>query len=180
MRTLFLSVTAGLSFLGPGVATWAAAAEPSQPATLLIYLPADAKLTFDDQPTTSTSATRQFITPPLEPGKTYYYILQAQTTRGDQTVTVRQKVQVRAGEETTVSMWPAEQHERPGTIPSAAYYLPDSESFSPMSSGGFPPAYLLGKSVAPRVSRFSEQSPAYGAGPPGSYARWATGTLIDR
>src|SRR5216683_5998307 len=126
MRSLFLSVAIALMLLSRGVATRAVADEPSRPATLLVYLPADAKLTIDDQPTTSTSAVRRFVTPPLEHGKTFYYTMRTQAVRGDQTVTVRQKVQVRAGEETTVSMWPAGQNEGPVAVESTSYYPPNA------------------------------------------------------
>src|SRR5262249_21611516 len=146
MRPLLLSVAGALMLWGPSAATRAAVAEPLRPATLRVYLPADAKLTIDDQPTTSTSAVRRFVTPPLEQGKTFFYILEAQATRGDQTITLRQKVRVRAAEETTVSMWPAEWKEVPVAVESTAYHPPNADaasSFSTISGGGYPAAYLL-------------------------------------
>lgn len=183
MRPLLLSAAGVLTLLSLCEAPLPAVPPLPQPATLLVYLPANSTLTIDDQPTTSTSAVRRFVTPPLEPGKTFHYTLTAQATRGGQTVTVRQKVQVRAGEETTVSMRPTEVNEGSVAVGSAAYYPPYAEavpSFYPRPGGAYPSASLLGRADSPHVSRFSEQSPAYGAGPPGSYARWATGSLVGR
>src|SRR5437667_464985 len=51
------------------------------PATILVSLPAEAKLTVDGTTTTSTSATRLFVSPALEQGKEYFYTLQADLTR---------------------------------------------------------------------------------------------------
>jgi uncharacterized protein (TIGR03000 family) len=55
-----------------------------QAARLIVELPADAKLYVDDQPTKATSERRVFPLPQLEPGKTYYYILRAETVRNGQ------------------------------------------------------------------------------------------------
>jgi uncharacterized protein (TIGR03000 family) len=183
MRSLILFAAGALMLWGPGTSARVTAAEPARPATVLVYLAADATLTFDDEPTTSTSAVRRFVTPPLEPGKTFSYVLKAQTTRDGQTVTTQRKVQVRAGEETTVSLWPAERNEGPGAVVSTAYYPPNpgpAPFYYATPGAAYAPAYFPGGAVAPRALRFSELSPSYGAGPPGSYAPWATGTLIGR
>jgi uncharacterized protein (TIGR03000 family) len=74
------------------------------PATLIVTLPADAKLLIDDTATRSTSATRTFMTPPLEPGREFHYTLKAETRRGDEPVTVTRDVTVRAGQETRVTL----------------------------------------------------------------------------
>jgi uncharacterized protein (TIGR03000 family) len=76
------------------------------PATLIVSLPADAKLVIDDTLTSSTSAERTFVTPALTPGADYKYTLKADVTRNGQTVHVEEKVTVRAGEETRVSLLP--------------------------------------------------------------------------
>ena len=74
------------------------------PATLVVSLPADAKLLVNDVPTTSTSATRIFVTPTLNPGKDYHYDLTAEVIRDGQKVMTTQQVAVRAGEETRVQI----------------------------------------------------------------------------
>jgi uncharacterized protein (TIGR03000 family) len=78
--------------------------EVSAPATLVLSLPADAKVTLDGVVTTSTSATRTFVTPELLPAKEFVYVLSAEIVRDGQTLTVKQEVTVRAGEETRVTL----------------------------------------------------------------------------
>lgn len=67
-------------------------------------LPADATLTIDGKPTTSTSGSRVFESPGLPPGQTFYYVLKASVVHGDKTETVTKKVAVRAGEDTRVKI----------------------------------------------------------------------------
>jgi len=75
----------------------------SAPATLTVTLPADAKLTVDGTPTKSTSAVRSFVTPDLNPGKTYSYVLKAEYPKDDKMVTEEMVVKVQAGKETKIS-----------------------------------------------------------------------------
>jgi uncharacterized protein (TIGR03000 family) len=74
------------------------------PATLVVELPEDAKLTIDGAPTASTSSVRTFVTPDLAPQKEFSYTLQAQIVRDGHTLTASERVQVRAGQETRVSL----------------------------------------------------------------------------
>lgn len=74
------------------------------PATIVVNLPAEAKLTIDDAATRSTSSVRVFSTPTLENSKDYFYTLKAEIVRDGQTVTASKRVAVRAGEETRVSL----------------------------------------------------------------------------
>jgi uncharacterized protein (TIGR03000 family) len=74
------------------------------PATLVVSLPADAVLTIDGTPTTSTSAERVFRTPSLEPGQDFEYTLEAKVVRGGEPKVIKQRVTVRAGQETTVRL----------------------------------------------------------------------------
>lgn len=78
----------------------------SQPAaaTLVVNLPANAKLTVDGKLTTLTSASRRFATPPLQPGKTYVYTLQAEVEIDGRVSTVTKDVTVEAGKETRTSL----------------------------------------------------------------------------
>ena len=74
------------------------------PATIFVSLPAEAKLTIDGTATQSTSATRAFASPALEPGQQYYYTLKAEIVRDGKTVSTSRRVAVRAGEETRVRL----------------------------------------------------------------------------
>ena len=65
-------------------------------------LPAEAKLTVNRRATRSTAATRTFVTPPLQPGKDFYYTLTAETVRDGQPVKATRQVAVRAGTKTQV------------------------------------------------------------------------------
>jgi uncharacterized protein (TIGR03000 family) len=69
------------------------------PAKVVVDLPEDAKLYVDDQLMKSKAAVRSFVTPKLEAGETYFYVLRAETTRGSR---VRQ-VLVHAGDDLHVS-----------------------------------------------------------------------------
>jgi len=74
------------------------------PARLLVSLPADAKLLIDDNPTKQTSASRVFVTPPLQPGKTYAYTLTAERMSEGKPQRVSQEVTVRAGVDSQVNL----------------------------------------------------------------------------
>jgi uncharacterized protein (TIGR03000 family) len=73
-------------------------------ATLIVNLPADAKLTVDGVVTKSTSAVRRFSTPPLEPGKEYGYTLRAEIPNDGPVEVVTKRVVVRAGQETRTTL----------------------------------------------------------------------------
>jgi uncharacterized protein (TIGR03000 family) len=99
------------AYYNPGNAPIAAAsgqpdagAPGSDRATLVVHLPAGAKLTVDGTPTKATSDTRRFVTPPLEPGATYRYVLRGELDRNGQKVTASQNVEVRAGKTSEVHM----------------------------------------------------------------------------
>jgi uncharacterized protein (TIGR03000 family) len=78
--------------------------EVAAPATIQVSLPADAKLLVDDAPTASTSASRSFVSPPLQPGKEFYYTLKAVAVREGKTVTETKVVQVKAGATSRVTL----------------------------------------------------------------------------
>lgn len=73
-------------------------------ATIVVNLPADATLTVDDQPTTSTSDRRVFVSPPLAQGMDYGYVLTAKMTHEGKLSTVSQRVVVHAGEKREVTL----------------------------------------------------------------------------
>jgi uncharacterized protein (TIGR03000 family) len=86
----------------------------SNEATIVVRLPADAKLTFDGTATQSTDSVRTFTSPPLEPGKEYQYTLRAEMTRDGKKVERTRDVKVRAGQTSNVTIDFAEQLPAPG------------------------------------------------------------------
>ena len=139
MRSMLLSAVVGMSALGLPLAGPSAAHADETPATIRVTLPADATLTIDGQPTQSTSASRWFRTPALEPGKVFHYTLRAEIVRGDETVTIARRIDVRAGQETDVAL----------TLPGATdtnrafYYDPSAPAagnsvFMPSAPFGYP------------------------------------------
>jgi uncharacterized protein (TIGR03000 family) len=74
------------------------------PARLLVRLPADARLTIDGEPTRSPGDTRRFVSPPLQPGRRYVYVLRAELVRDGRTVAETREVPVQAGEESEVTL----------------------------------------------------------------------------
>jgi len=74
------------------------------PAKIVVYLPPAAKLSIDGNATTSTTATRVFASPALEPGKEFHYTLTGQLLRDGQTVTTSKEIAVRAGQEIQVQL----------------------------------------------------------------------------
>jgi uncharacterized protein (TIGR03000 family) len=76
----------------------------SAAATLIVSLPADAKLTVEGQATRGTSGTRVFVSPPLAANANYFYTLKGELTRDAQTVSVTKQVRVRAGQESRVTL----------------------------------------------------------------------------
>ena len=72
-------------------------------ATIVVSLPADARLTVDGNVTRSTSERRLFVTPALEDGVNYVYTLRAEIVRDGQTSVQTQDVTVRSGETSNVN-----------------------------------------------------------------------------
>jgi uncharacterized protein (TIGR03000 family) len=73
------------------------------PATIVVSLPAEAKLTINRTLSRSTATTRRFVTPPLPSGKDFYYTLKAEVVRDGQPVELTRRVTVRAGAETHIA-----------------------------------------------------------------------------
>jgi uncharacterized protein (TIGR03000 family) len=72
--------------------------EGAAPATLVVELPANAKLFIDDIPVKATAGVRTFDTPALEPGRPYYYMVRIERMRDDQPVSETRRIIVRAGQ----------------------------------------------------------------------------------
>jgi uncharacterized protein (TIGR03000 family) len=69
-----------------------------------LTVPADARLTFNGQATTSRSTSRVFVTPPLQPNRQFFYDVTAQVDRDGRTVTVNRRITVRSGQVTRESL----------------------------------------------------------------------------
>jgi uncharacterized protein (TIGR03000 family) len=74
------------------------------PATIIVTLPADARLTIDDAATTSTTERRVFVSPELAPGRDFHYTLKAEWKSEGKPVTVSKTITVTAGNETNVNL----------------------------------------------------------------------------
>ena len=81
-----------------------AVASTEAPATIVVSLPADAKLTIDGEATTSTSAQRVFVSPNLPVGKEFHYMLKAEIMVKGKPVVVSESVAVKAGEESRITL----------------------------------------------------------------------------
>lgn len=73
-----------------------------KPAQVLVTLPAEAKLYFENTPTQKTSDRREFETPLLSPGRTYHYKLKAELTVDGKTRVETRTIEVRAGQRSAV------------------------------------------------------------------------------
>jgi uncharacterized protein (TIGR03000 family) len=74
------------------------------PATIVVTLPAEARLTIDGQATTSTSATRVFVTPDLTPDREFHYTFKAEWVVDGRPVVATKKVTITAGNRTAVTI----------------------------------------------------------------------------
>ena len=95
---------AGCSTCASGACPVVVASTDPTAAVIVVSLPADAILTIDDQPTTSTSDHRVFVSPSLSTGKEYTYTLKAAIPVNGKPMLVSQVVTVRAGEESQVTL----------------------------------------------------------------------------
>jgi uncharacterized protein (TIGR03000 family) len=76
----------------------------ARPATIVVNLPADARLKVDSTQTRSTTGRRVFVSPPLEPGRDFSYTLRAEIDRDGQTLATTRDVTVRAGQTSEVTL----------------------------------------------------------------------------
>ena len=79
-------------------------------ATIVVTLPAEARLTVDGNATASTSDRRTFLTPPLETGADYVYTLRAEIVRDGNALVRTKEVAVRGGQTTNVPFTFSAQH----------------------------------------------------------------------
>src|SRR5262249_15212001 len=79
-----------------------AEAPKAAPARVSVTPPDEAKLYVDGVLTNAAPSPRQFNTPNLEPGKSFYYTFKAEVTREGRTISQTQKVNVSAGKQVNV------------------------------------------------------------------------------
>lgn len=93
---------AALDLLAALLPAEAADANGDNKAVLAVRVPADAIVVISDNPTRQTGPDRLYVTPPLTPGKDYYYEVKATWNEDGQTKTDVRKVYVRAGQRSEV------------------------------------------------------------------------------
>jgi uncharacterized protein (TIGR03000 family) len=83
------------------------------PATIVVTLPASAKLSIDGYVSQQSSGERRLVTPAIQPGQQFTYTLVATSTQDGQPVSQTQRVTVRAGQILPVNLTPS-------TLPTSA------------------------------------------------------------
>jgi uncharacterized protein (TIGR03000 family) len=76
--------------------------ETTTAASLDVRVPADAQIWFDGEPTSQTGSIRSFVSPPLEPGKSFTYEIRARWVDNGNVVDLIKQVQVHAGDRVPV------------------------------------------------------------------------------
>jgi uncharacterized protein (TIGR03000 family) len=113
---------------------------PDAPATILVSLPADARLFVDGAATRSTGSSRRFDTPALQSGT---YTLRAEIIRNGQVIAEEQAVRVYGGQESYADFFQNAIRESsyadPGVV-DESQYSNNSGGFAPSSLGGFAPS----------------------------------------
>jgi uncharacterized protein (TIGR03000 family) len=71
--------------------------EDTNAALVVAHLPEDARIWFQDEPTIQTGTLRQFLSPPLTPGKSYTYTVRVQWPEDGRWVSQIHSFPVRAG-----------------------------------------------------------------------------------
>jgi uncharacterized protein (TIGR03000 family) len=74
------------------------------PATIVFQVPTGAKVYFDDEPTSQTSATRVYRTPPLPAGRDFHYAVKVEVNQGGKLLTETRNITVRAFSTTRVDL----------------------------------------------------------------------------
>ena len=80
---------------------------PGNKALVVVSLPADAKLFLNNQPTRTQGTVRKFLTPTLEPGATFTYVLRAELVHNGQVRVQTQQITFQAGRQANVTFVPA-------------------------------------------------------------------------
>jgi uncharacterized protein (TIGR03000 family) len=96
MKRLFSSLLVAVVLTAAGRIDRAAAEDAA--ATIVLKLPADAKVYFDGKATRQTGAERTYITPDLSSDKEYHYDVEIEYVRDGRTMTETKRVTVRGGQ----------------------------------------------------------------------------------
>lgn len=100
-RSVYGPVSSGYQAFYPGSA--GAPAGVDQVVHFDIRVPANATIWFDGEKTTQTGSLREFVSPPLAPGRQYAYELRARWTEDGREVTQSRRITVRAGERVSIT-----------------------------------------------------------------------------
>src|SRR5262249_14362589 len=125
MRALLSFAVAGISalgLLGAGPPAVRAATPADRPALIDVQVPAGAEIWFDGARTSQTGPFRQFISPPLTPGRQYAYAVRVRWTEGGRTVERTRRLGLRAGDRVSVDFAGSGSDET-----RALYYVPETQ-----------------------------------------------------
>jgi uncharacterized protein (TIGR03000 family) len=91
-------------------ATGGAAGRPAPSdnrARIWLAVPADAQVWFDGEPTKQTGELRQFVSPPLAPGRSYTYAVRVRWTKDGKPVEEERRIRVQAGASSRLDFTPS-------------------------------------------------------------------------
>jgi uncharacterized protein (TIGR03000 family) len=88
-------------YYAPPAVTQAPMPLPENVARVHVIVPPDALVWFEGELDAQTGTDREFVSPPLEPGKVFTYEIRARWTENDRTVEQTRRVSVRANGATT-------------------------------------------------------------------------------
>jgi uncharacterized protein (TIGR03000 family) len=86
-------------------------------ALIAVRVPANAEIWFDGEKTSQTGSEREFVSPPLTPGRTFSYDVRARWRDNGRTVDRTRHVDVRAGQRQKVDFFSADRPDREMTPP---------------------------------------------------------------
>ena len=145
MRVMLLSAVLAVCLPVMAMAADPATPGPTGRARILVHLPADATLTVDGDPTTSTSDTRLFTSPALPAGRSMYYTFEAQIVRDGKTTKVEKEVPVKAGFQSELTI----DFPQPGVRTS--FYSPEGQTVVMTPIQQAPPPVLYFQPASPNA-----------------------------
>ena len=86
----------------PPVTNFAPVAPAASDATVVVHVPSDAQVWFDDTLTKSTGEWRKYETPPLSPNKSFSYTIRARWSDNGHVVNQSRRVDIQAGQRSAV------------------------------------------------------------------------------
>lgn len=92
------------SYYGESAIPIIAASNMRAPATVEVSLPPDAKLLIDSTPVAAEGSMRRLVSPPIDPGQDYTYLLTGTIMRDGKEQKVEKRINVRAGQTTRVTL----------------------------------------------------------------------------